>query len=260
MTKYSHEAGELVDYTPDSLANIAAPPVFRLRPATERDKRLIKKLIFKEGLVRHSDQALRDEMLRGLKALWSENIFTENEGRLRAYWDALDQYEAHVAGIPFADRPAFEHADSTAMDELSERVRRSWGPLRDMGADNAEFDEVWPKLIASVVIAGWSGLNASYSREDGMVTMEAMEAAREALTSLEVQAAADKVEGIAFPGSAFLELITRAIGMFQLSKGEEKNSVSPSKSDPPPSTLKKAGRDKASGSSTALNTTETLEV
>lgn len=256
MTKYAYEAGEIVEYTPDSLANIASPCVFRLRPATERDRRTIRKLIHKNRLVRHSAPDMREEMINGLREMWSEDTLLAYEGRLRSYWDATDQYEQEFSGAE--NPPPFEHPDQKAMDELSNRVFKVWDPLASMIADNAEFDDVWPKLIASVVIAGWSGIDASYGREDGVVTMECLDAVRAALVKVEEKAMEDKVEGVIAPGIAFMQLVTRAIGMFSLGKDEEKNSSSPSLSAKTPPTSKKVGKEVEAGSSMASSSTETL--
>lgn len=252
MTKYPHEAGEVSHYTPASLANLDAAPVFRIRPATERDRRTVRSLIISERLRDYTVQEFRTETLNGLRELWSEDVYAQNEGRLLAYWDALDQYESMEG-----EKEPFSHPDEKAMDELSARITEAWPPLGRMAAKSADFHETYPKLCASVVILGWSGLDAKYAREEGITTLESLEGAAFALADIERKAIADKVDGIIGPGVAFIELITRAISTFSLNRGEEKNSESPSPSPETLSTSETDGQDKEAGRSTAKSSKKT---
>lgn len=257
MTKYPVEGGELVEYTPDSLANIPVPPKFFLRPVTERDRRRLRKLSIQEGLCSHDTDALREETLRGLKELWTEEVYAEQEGRMRAFWEASDQYGEEMEGVE--EPPAFDHPDLKWMLELSQRVTRAWPPLLKMAADNDEYQSTWPKLIASITIAGWRDLDVRYERVEGVVTLDCMDGLESKLAELEDEALANKVEGTIGQGLAFVQLITRSIQMFTVDKDEEKNSESPSKSSTTPSTSKGRGKGAKAGSSTAKNSTETPE-
>lgn len=250
MTKYPLEGGELVEYTPDSLASIPVPPVFLLRPVTERDRRRLRKLAIQEGLSKHSLADLRAETLTGLQSLWSEDVFAAHEGRLRSYWDAYDQYEREMEGI---DEPApFEHPDTKQMIELSERITRAWPPLLKKLADNSEYDETWPKLIASIALAGWKNLDLRYERDEGIVPLDCIDQLASKLIDMHAE-----VEGNLPSNLPFIEVLTRAIQMFTLGKDEEKNSESPSKSSTTPSTSRKAGKVTTGGKSTATPSTET---
>ena len=92
MTKYPSKVGSWSNLRP-TLTSIPVPPIFLLRPVTERDRRRLRKLAIREGLAKHSIADLRNETLAGLQDLWTQEVFAEQEGRLRAYWDAYDQYE-----------------------------------------------------------------------------------------------------------------------------------------------------------------------
>lgn len=255
MTKYPAEGGELVEYTPDSLVNLSTPPKFFLRPVTERERRRLRKLAIQEGLRNHDVASLREETLNGLRELWSEEVFTEQEGRLRAFWDAYDQYETEIAG---QDDPApFEHPEKPAMIELSDRITRAWPPLLRMAADNNEWDETWPKLIASITIAGWRNLDAVYERVEGIVSLDSLAGMEKALDEIEAQAITDQIDGVIGHSTAFRQLIVRCIGLFSVSKAEEKNSESPSKSSTTPNTSTASGKGTKAGSSTAKTSSKT---
>ena len=85
------EASEVEDFTPASLANLPAPPVFLLRAASGRDWRRYQYTLRAEGLEYHGSEAFRDEALRALRALWSDGDYEANAARLRAYWTLIDQ-------------------------------------------------------------------------------------------------------------------------------------------------------------------------
>lgn len=257
MTKYPVEGGELVEYTPDSLANLPVPPKFFLRPMTERDRRRLRKLAIQEGLRNHDSDALRAETLRGLKELWSEEVYSEQEGRMRAFWEASDQYEKEIEGVE--EPEPFDHPDLVWMLELSERVTRAWPPLLKMAADNDEYQSTWPKLIASLTLAGWRDIDVRYERVEGVVTLRCLDDLESKMAEIEDHAVADQIEGAIGRGAAFVQLVTRAIRMFGVNKDEEKNSASPSKSSTTPNTSKESGKEAKAGSSTAKNSTETLE-
>ncbi|MDQ4421471.1 hypothetical protein OOT33_13670 [Sphingobium sp. DEHP117] len=246
----------MVEYTPDSLVNLIEPPKFFLRPVTERERRRLRKLAIQEGLRSHDVAKLREETLNGLRELWSEQVFAEQEGRLRAFWDAYDQHEQEQEGKE--DPEPFEHPDKAAMMELSERITRAWAPLLRMVADNNEWDETWPKLIASITVAGWRDLDARYERSEGIVGLDCLDEMEKALDAVEAQAMTDQVDGVIGHGTAFRQLIVRCIRLFSVSKAEEKNSESPSKSSTTPNTSKASGKEQKAGSSAAKNSSETL--
>lgn len=257
MTKYPAEGGELVEYTPDSLANLPVPPKFFLRPVTERDRRRLRKLMLQEGIRTHDIARLREETLTGLRELWSEEVYAEQEGRLRAFWDAYDQYELEQEGKQISERDPFEHPDLVNMHELSERITRAWPPLLRMAADNDEWDDTWPKLIASITIAGWRNLDVRYERVEGVVDLGCLSEMKAALDAIEEQAIADQIEGVIGVGMASAELILRCSRLFSVGKAEEKNSVSPSKSSTTRNTSTASGKGAKAGSSTAKSSTET---
>jgi len=254
VTKYPHEAGEVEEFTPASLRNLPCPPVFLIRPATPRDKRRIDKLVIKEGLSFHSNDLIRDAMLSGLKAQWSDDIYLVQEGRIKAYWDAIDQYAKQYAGA--ADAPEFKHPDDADMKTLTSRIFKVWPPLCEMAADNAEFNEVWPTLTAAVLLIGWTGIDVPFRREANQVSIDDLSDLGEALADLEREHAGGTIESIGEPGTAMNELCARCASAIYITKGEEKNSVSPSPSPETPATSKTDGLETTDGPSTATPSTK----
>lgn len=253
MTRFPHEAG-VIEFIPDSLTNLPDPPKFLIRTASPRDRQRVNRLVYEEGLQQHSVAAMREEVLRGLKANWSEDIFAEQEGRIRGFWDALDQYQEEAKGI--ADPPPFEHPDRKAMDDLIDEVRKNWRPLRVIIADIAAFNTAFPSVVSSVLIKGWRNLDTPYRREQDVVPMETMLAVSEALDVIETEHRG-KVDGVGESGLAFAQLTAKCAGMMYLTEDEEKNSESPSPSSAAPRTSKKDGKAMEDGSSAEKSSTET---
>lgn len=211
-------ADEIEDFIPDSLKDIAAPPVFRLKPATGRDLRPYRKAVRVEGLVYHGAEAIRAEVLKALKELWSEENFQAHADRLNAFWAAADQ-KAEVSD-----------AEAEAIGELMDRLGRAWQPLRQMIADNIEFAEDSLKVAASMFVGGWSNVAVPYRRDAGRVSLQAIDDVADALGELEKSAIADGVEGAGPEGLAFMQLCNAASARLTLGADTEKNSESPSPS------------------------------
>jgi hypothetical protein len=209
MMTIAAECSEITKFTPSVLANIAVPPVFRLRPASGREARKYNHILRSEGLKYHQVDDFREETLKALKQLWSAEDYEENAARLQAYWNLVDQN-----GTP-------DDAEKTAVDELTERLADVWRPLAKMAADNMEFVEEAQKIALAMFLVGWSGVDLGYSREAGRVPLERL------LGAMEEQAIADKVEGVERPGIAFLQLCNAASARLYLTRDEEKNSSSP---------------------------------
>lgn len=237
MTAVSKD--EAARFTPGSLKDVAVPPSFVLRPVTGRKHQAYNHALLSAGLIYHDMDAIRAEMINGLKNLWSPEIFEQEEVRLRAYWDAVDQHAKVMAEWRGAgahgDAPklAVSDTEATAVEDLIRRLSRSWRPLAVIAADNLRFGNDATKVAAALVLGGWSGIDVPFRREEGLVPLETIDAVEETLASIERQAAADNIASVGAPGTAFLELVARCARELDLTKDEEKNSPSPS---PAPST------------------------
>lgn len=208
------EKGDAERFTPASLVNLSEPPVFTLRPATGREMRDYRRQMQLEGLAFHGKEELRDELLRAIRNLYSPDLFTAYEGRLRSYWALMDQ------------KGALDPAETEAISDLSVRVSRVWRPYREMLVDNEEFRERSLLIAVSMFLTGWSGVDLSYRREAGCTPVELVETLAQKLKEIEEQAAKDKVEGVV-PGLGFLQLCLAAQRHLGLQVDEEKNSDTP---------------------------------
>ena len=240
---------ELERFTPAVLANVPAPPVFLLRPASGRELRQFEYRLMAEGLETHGADQFRAEMLKALQALWSPADFEPNAARLRSYWELLDQ-----GGNP-------DPAESEHVSELTGRLIRAHRPLSKMAADNKRFADESGRIAISKFTVGWEGLDVSYTRESGAVPLERIDEVELALAGIEKKAKENRVEGVGEVGTAFMQLCTAAYLRLMLTKDQEKNSPSPplSAAAPNGSTKRRskptgAARSKApasSGSATA---------
>lgn len=238
------EASELDTFTPDSLANLAAPPVFTLRPATDRDWRKYQKLLRTEGLVYHDDEEIRAAVLDALQRRWSPDVFEKEAARLRSFWTLLDQ-----KGEP-------EEEEQQQVGELIQRIFRDDERLGAIEADNAEFVEESLRIAVSMFVMGWSNVEIAYSRENGLVPSGTLTRLARWLADTERKAVEDKVKGVIRPGVAWLQLCNRCQSQLRLTQDEEKNSSSPppapqdrSGSTTKPSRKTAAASSKASASS-----------
>lgn len=250
MANVPLEASDIKRFTPRSLANLPSPPVFLLRAGNRRDRQRYQAILLEEGLKQHSLDRQRAETLVGLQNLWSAEDYEANEGRLKAYWDAIDQWGRTNKGNPTPE--PFVHPDTGPVTELITRITDAWPPLRKLSADNLVFQAEAPNVLVSIVLVGWTGINLPYRRESGIAPLDLLEQLENEL--MELENAHDTVEGLGRPGTAFLELCAEAGGRLFLTKEQEKNSQSPPQSSPTRSTSKTGGKGKGPGRSTASAT------
>ncbi len=239
-------ASELEPFTPSSLASIAAPPVFTLRPATGRTLREYRSALRREGLVYHAPEEIRAEIRLALAALWTPELYAAHVGRLEAVWAAEDRNE----NLPEDQRIALDREEVRQIADLLDRVQREWPALRGMTADNVQFMEDSLKVAAAMFVAGWSNVDVAYVREAGRVPLETLDQVEGALDAAEEKAIADGVKEAGPVGRAFMELCGAVSQRLNLTRGEEKNSPSPSpsSSDPNGSMTTPSARTAARGS------------
>lgn len=240
-----------------SLASLGdTAPRFVLRTPTPRDKRFHQRLNNEEGLRHHSPEAIRAEILTGLKALWTEEQFAEHAPRIQAYWTELEDFQLQLRDDPDLEW-TFDPALEKSINGLISKVGQSWRPLRAMLADNAEFAEMSFVLMVAIVVKDFSNLTLKTPREmdRGYLTVDTAYAIRDALWALEDKHKLDK-------GVAWLELSAACTSRMYLDEDEEKNSESPSPSKTPPalssetSTLETDGKSPASAPSSATPASE----
>lgn len=245
MASIPYEASEILRFTPASLAEIDTPPVFRLRAASRRERRRYDRLMIEEGLRRHDKEAMRAELLRGLRELSSDDEFETWEVLLRQHWDARDEFEEEHKDTTLDEVPDFV-PPGPSVDEISQVTRgihENWPPLRKMAADNLIFNREAPALLISVMLSGWSGIGTTFVSREGAIPLDTIDQLDKDLVQLEEE------HGLS-PGKAFVELYIAATNRMFLSKEAEKNFSSPAPS-PTGQPISNSGAESTAGTSKA---------
>jgi len=244
------EASEMLVFTPDAFAGIDNAPTFTLRTPTPRDKRFQRRLLNEEGAVQHSRDAMRAEMLRGLKALWGEDQFAEHSPKLEEFWQATDDFALQVK-----DDPDLVWEYDTALEraclQLEDDVAQAWRPLARMKAGNAWAGEANALSLVAVSVKSWTGLDVTFAPDRGYLSVDTATEIRDALLSLSVKV------GVKEPGAAWSQLFLAALKRMYLDADTEGNSASASPSETAPASSKPR---RASGKSRAsVSSSKTLE-
>jgi hypothetical protein len=250
---------DIEHHIPASLANLATPPVFLLRPATMRDERAFRRALQLEGLTRHEPSEVRVEIKRGLQAKWSPDEFEQGWAILNDFWDGGDR----LAEMPLEtdEQKAEFEAAKAELDEIAPaaellmtKLADVWPPLRRIVADNSDFDSDFHSVAIGMFVVGWKNVDLPYSRQADQVSLDTIYALRKKLVSIENDAIADKVEGVV-PGLAYIQLANHVLASMDLNRGAEKNSESQSQSGPtPPPSTANSPMDGSSETSTSKKT------
>lgn len=250
------------EFTPACMADLEGAPVFTFRHATVLDKHEFHNVAIAEGLMQHTDAALREAIVGELRRLLGSDELEQKITRLEAYWQANDELrsaqemhrqqvieileaaeegeEPDLPPAPVLDFPEDQVADLEAM--VAE-VRRHSPKVNGMLADNHRFQTFYPRILLRMFLVS-STLPVRLQRRGKLITPEACEELLEALGA----AAADA--GIE-PDAAVSELLVKSLLAFALKKDEEKNSSSPRSGSTPP---KSSASKQSSGPQTTPST------
>ncbi len=210
---------------------------------TGRDKRFHLRLYREQGVTLHQGPAFREETIAGLKDLWTPEDFDTYAPRIKAYWDAQDDYALQLKDDPDL-KWEFDPEEEGRITLLLSKVDEAWPPLRRMYADNAEFGQMVVPLMVAAVVKSWSGVDVPMQRDRGYLSVECAEALCDAVNAINP--------------AALSELFVACADRITLTKEEAKNSESPSpsKTTQPVSSGTKApetdGKSPASASSTPI--------
>lgn len=243
MTTYPLEAGEAEPFVPASLAHLSAPPTFYLRWGTPREKEQQRRVSDEEGLVHWSEESMRAEILRGMKALFSADDFATWEPQAKGWWDALQVYDKENKDVPAAEREPFVYDGQDLLTEVLEQLARDWRPYRLMEADNKAYQRGLGHAINSVIVERFENLDTPQVRRGRYLTFDCLRDLADVLDKFGREQAPDaKLR-------AAQELSLECMKRLFLDKEREGNSASPAPSDPTPDTSKN-GTGAASGKST----------
>lgn len=227
------EASETLAFTPPCLVEIPAAPTFMLRTPTPRDKRMQRRLFIEEGVRSHSAQSVRAEVIEGLRQLWSPDDFAKHEPIIKAYWEAQEDFSAQKKALA-KNSPAEADALVWAYDQdieravikLTQRVGQAHQPLRKMLADNVDFGDMQPVIMAAIMVKSWVGMVAKPKLDSGYLTIDCALALRDELEKF------DDIAGVP-DGTAWTELFVHCAKRMYLDEEESGNFGSPSPSATP---------------------------
>lgn len=220
------EASETLAFTPDTLKDIPGAPSFTLRAVTSREKRFRVRLHRENGILSHTQEAIQEETLNGLKAMWTDKEFQTYSPWLTDYWSAQEDFVLLKKDDPDLEWE-YDPQVEAKVSELITHVERNWPPLARMMADAAEYQEYQPVFYIAVTVADWTGLDVDPVTDRNYLTLECAEELREALVNFEIK---HKTKHNLRPGIAWLELYAACLNRHHLVEEEEKNSESPSPS------------------------------
>lgn len=250
------EASDTLAFTPECLKTLKNPPSFVLRALGTRDERYLRRLYIQEGLTSHGMEEIRAEILKGLQALWTPEVYAEQSPHVTDYWEAADQHALTVRAL-MKEEPDIEPDDARltfvydaeierAVTDLITRVEKSWPPLLRLYADNAEFNEESMVVLIAVAVESWTGLDAPFDLDGGYLTIDSATRIKKALRKLE------KANGL-IEGWAWAQLTMECGRRMRLDEEEAGNSASPSPSNesPEPSTTKTTPDDRGTSQASA---------
>ncbi|WP_417615301.1 hypothetical protein [Parasphingorhabdus sp.] len=247
---YPYDRNEVEVFVPKSLQSLENPPTFHLRPGTSREKRHFTRLALEEGLTNHSNDAMRSEMLRGLKEFCTEAEYSDWEPRIKALWEAGDEFDMEHKDTPFDQAPEFKHHDQEAIETVLKAVKRDWRQLRVMGAENIMFSQMLPTLTNSLVIMKCENVDVPIQKNGKYLSLDCAEAISDWLEQFGTD---QNVEG-----SPARELEIACLLKMNFTKAQEKNSASPSPSTNDQQNLK-VGEESTDGKSKASASSEKIQ-
>lgn len=204
-------------------------------------------------VIENDDEA--DDAARFLEGFWSRQRTFSLDMRQWEEQEAIRRLDAAEAKIDFEPEP--QPAENTTPREraraamLVQLVTDGSQRLRDKLTDQQLYSRRFASVVARLVIAGWSGLDATAAFEPRPV-LDA-----QALTKETIEQIRSELMEIDGTGAAWTELTNECERMFDLPQSAEKNSFSPPENTSPPdgSPTKNTASDTSDGNSTSSEPT-----
>jgi len=258
MTTYPLEAGEAEAFVPASLAHLQNPPTLYLRWGSPREKERQRVIMDEEGATSFAQEAMRQELLRGMEELFGPADFAIWQPQAMSWWDARDSHAKEFENVPAAERPTFEFEGEARLIEYLEQIARDWRPYRLMQAANGAYSRTLAHAINAVIIERFENIDVPVTKAGRYLSFDC------------AQAVADKLDMMARDSGAEIvlrpaqELGLECMKRLYLDKEREGNSASPAPSDAIPHTSKTgtgetSGKSKASGRSKRTRATESAK-
>lgn len=219
------EASETRPFTPDVFAKIEGAPSFTLGSPSSRQKRKVRKLVDAEGITLHSKEDLRAESLKVLKQNWSEEEYRQHAPRIEEYWEAMDDFQLQLREDPDAVFDWPEDEQERILQVLTD-VQQGHQRLREMAADNAEYEEVKLLAILSSAIVDWEGLKTPCVKRNEIVEFDTLCTMKDELISFTEEAGLEPKQA----ALAWMQLCVACIDRERLTEKKSGNSASPAPS------------------------------
>jgi hypothetical protein len=234
---------QLQRYTPPTLANAPAPPVFILRPSTWTLRRRWQEICSENNLAFPSQEMLNQAMRDSLALLWSPEDAERQMPRLEQAF--LDIKAEQLVGQDLVDFLALEEA-----------VMASSEPYRRLATQRSSFIRYSPYAALSLLLAGWENLDTPFVRQAGEVPFDAIEQIERELFAMDSDLQAKKVPGADAPGLSWLNLSNQAVLALDLTGAQRKNSSPESPSAGTPDPLSQGGPATPAGDQSATSIVE----
>lgn len=227
-------------FIPACMADIEGAPTFVFRHGKVSDKLDFQCLIVEEGIKEYSQEAIREALIEALREGFTSENMEHNITRIRAFWAADDEYQSALTQyaamceaitaehqgdgepeLPPEPVRDFPEAEAREIRELLADVEEAEcaRPMRKMRRANLRARALMPRLLMQMFLKSTS-LPVKLTRNDGVLTREAVEAVFEGLIEAATKAGVD-------PDLALAQLSLKAALTFNLTGDEEKNSSSP---------------------------------
>lgn len=234
---------QVLRYTPPTLENAPAPPVFLMRPATWMIRRRWQEICSEQGLNFPSQEMLNQAMRESLTLLWSAENAEREMPRVEEAFLKLSRDE--LVGQEFVE---FAQLEALVM-ERSE-------PYRVLATQRSSFIRYSPYAALSLLLVGWENLDTPFDRIGGEIPFEALETVEREVMALETELKAKRVPKVAQPGTSWLMLGNHAIQSLDLTGVQRKNSLPESLSAGTPDGSSQDGTETPAGGQSEMSGAE----
>lgn len=225
-------------FTPKCMAEFEGAPTFTFRHGTVLDKNTFAIALSDEGIVFHSDEAIRARIVSELRLMFESEGMERNIARMEAYWQAADDLKAaytdhnqqvlallsemkdgETVDLPPEPKFEFDEREARDIELLIAQINDESDFLRLMRKQNLRYRIEYPKLLMRMAIADTS-LPVTIKLKDDLLTKACLTQMLDALRDEAKRLGVD-------PDMAEAQLQTKAMLQFTLTEDEEKNSSSP---------------------------------
>ena len=233
---------QLVRYSPPSLKNLPAPPVFIFRASTWSIRRRYQEVCESNNLSYPHDVLVNAILKDSLRQLWTPESFERESARLE---DALlKQEQGILAGEELTD-----------FLKLLDAVAQVSEPFARVLAQRQSFLRYAPYAGLTLMLAGWENLDTPFERNLAFeVSFDTLEALEREILLIEEKAKADKVEGVTRMGVAWSSICNELWSHLNLNGDQRKNSSPESQSAGTPDGSTADGRATPDGEASETET------